>query len=216
MPTGSERVMSADDVATAPIEFDSTFIDRLRESRFRFLVEHLFSGDRPTYGERLKENPNDLAGLLDNNAVGGMFNFLEMTRSLFFHFLGLRRQEVSVRRTEIPVAESEQRAFTCFTMGVPAAWLVSNDGRLEPQPFPAERDPTRQLVERLLKVLNGADPARFRRCAFEKCQRVFYARRADQLCCSGRCNNNRLQRKWYVEHGKSAVYERANRRERKP
>ena len=217
MPTGTERVMSVEEVASAPIEVDLTFVDRLRGSRFRFLVEHLFSGDRQTYVERLKENPNDLAGLLDSNAVGGMFNFLEMTRSLFLHLLRLRRREVRARRTEIPFAEPGQRAFTCFTMGVPDAWLVTNDGRLERRPFPAERDPTRQLVERLLKVLNGADPARFRRCAFEKCQRIFYAKSVNRLCCSSRpCNNNRLQRKWYVKYGKSAVYESANRREGKP
>jgi hypothetical protein len=76
-------------------------------------------------------------------------------------------------------------------------------------------DPTLQLLDRLLELLEGVDTSRFRRCAFEKCRQVFYAKRVDQLCCSRRCNNNRLQREWYQKYGKSKVYERASRRENK-
>jgi hypothetical protein len=205
MPTGAERVVTAEELATAPaIEMDFACVDRLRESRFRFLVDHLRPSDTTT-------------GLLDRFAVAGLLQFLHSAHSLFFDLLNLKRREIRVGRTEnVPIAERAQDLFTCFTVAVPAAWLVPPNGRLTRQPFPAERDPTRRLVERLLKVLDGADPARIRRCAFKNCQRVFYAKRADQLCCSRRCNNNRLQREWYAEHGKSAVYQRPNRKEHMP
>ncbi len=203
MPTGAERVMTAEELAATPvIEMDPACVDRLKESRFRFLVEHL--------------RPNDpMSGLLDRLAEGGLRAFLHVARNLFFHLLNLKRREIRVGRTEnVPIAERAQDLFTCFTIAVPAAWLVPPNGRLTRQPFPAERDPTRRLVERLLKVLDGEDPARIRRCAFKNCQKVFYAKRVDQLCCSGRCNNNRLQRDWYRKHGKSAVYQRPKRSER--
>jgi hypothetical protein len=61
-------------------------------------------------------------------------------------------------------------------------------------------------VERFLRLLDVADPARIRECAFEKCRRVFYAKRVDQLCCSRRCNNNRLQREWYKNEGELAEH----------
>lgn len=204
MPTGAERVITAEELATAPtIEMDSACVDRLTESRFRFLVDHLRPSDTTN-------------GLLDRLAVAGLGAFLHIARGLFFHLLNLKRREIRVGRTEnVPIAERAQDLFTCFTVSVTAAWLVPPNGRLTRQAFPAERDPTRQLVERLLKVLDGADPARIRRCGFKNCQKVFYAKRADQLCCSRRCNNNRLQREWYAEHGKAAVYQRPNRKEHK-
>ena len=49
MPTGSEKVVGAEEIATKPVEMDWACIGRLRESRFRFLVEHFYSGDGPIY-----------------------------------------------------------------------------------------------------------------------------------------------------------------------
>jgi hypothetical protein len=196
MPTGDEKVLSPEEVATTPLQFDWASLDRLRQSRFRFLMDHLRPND-PKFA------PTDV------HAMAGLITFLHVLHSLFFHVLALKRHETESGQSLVPVADYGQSLFTAFTLTMPIAWSVSERGRLVRRPFPAERDTTHRLVERLLKVFEGADPARIRRCAFAKCGRVFYAKRIDQLCCSRRCNNNRIQREWYKEHGKSAVYARA-------
>jgi hypothetical protein len=38
MPTGKETVLSAQELVTAPIQIDTECIDRIRTSRFGFLV----------------------------------------------------------------------------------------------------------------------------------------------------------------------------------
>lgn len=65
---------------------------------------------------------------------------------------------------------------------------------------------TSTLLGRLLRLLDESDASLFRRCAYSRCQRVFYARRRDQRCCSTQHNNNLLQREWYKTHGKAAKY----------
>jgi hypothetical protein len=202
MPTGSEKVLSAEEIAAGPIEMDFACVGRLGGSQFRFLVEHLRPDD-PT------------SGRLDQFALAGLLSFLYAARSLFYHLLNLKRREARVGRTNVPTADPAQNLFASFTMSVPATWSVTLNGKLIPQPFP-ERDPTWRLVQRLLKELDGADPARVRRCAFEGCGRVFYAKRKDSICCSARCNNNRLQREWYQSNkleAKAKIAGRANRRE---
>jgi hypothetical protein len=80
----------------------------------------------------------------------------------------------------------------------------------------AEHMGSAMLRERFFTLLDGkVNLARFRRCAHSKCGRVFYAARADQLCCSARCNNARWQALWYADpkHGKSAIYQRQNRKQ---
>jgi hypothetical protein len=67
------------------------------------------------------------------------------------------------------------------------------------------------LIARFVELLDGAELARFRRCAHLKCGKVFYARRLDQLCCSPVCNNARWQRNWYKKHGKSVSEYRHDR-----
>lgn len=198
------QVLAADAPAT-----DRGCVDRLMESRFRFLVEHL----RPDHP--LTSFIGFLDSQLNGLAEAELLSFLRAARSLFVDVLGLKRREARRNRTNVPVAEAGQRLFTSFTMALPAAWSVDSNGRLARQkfPVPVERDLASRLAERLLKVLDGADPALFRRCAFSRCGRFFYARRVDQLCCSRKCNNGRLQREWYKAHGKSAVAMRDERRE---
>ena len=214
MPTGNEKVLTVEESATAPIQNDVGCIDRIRKSRFRFLVEHLYSGEQLIRDLPLKENLNDALRLLHVSAVDGLINFLTMTHDLFYHVLALKRGEGYVGRSKVPIAEPNQDLYTYFVRREPAAWSVDSDGRLASQRFP-EIDPSRGLVERLLELLNRADPARIRQCAFRNCGKCFYAKRIDQVCCSRRCNNNRLQLEWYEKHGKSAVYIRASRGENK-
>jgi hypothetical protein len=96
-----------------------------------------------------------------------------------------------------------------------AIFDIDADGRLKRNNQLAEMNIVPALANRLIALFDGADADLFRRCAFEKCRKSFYAKRVDQLCCSRRCNNSRLQRKWYREHGKSEVYARLSRREKK-
>jgi hypothetical protein len=214
MPTGNEAVLTAKELVTTPIQTDSECIDRLRKSRFGFLVEHLYSGEQLIRDASRKENPNDPVRSLHSSAVAGLINFLLMTRSLFFHILNLKCRGDRLGRSKVPIAEPGQDVYAYYIRTEPVAWCVDSEGRLASRQF-REVDPSRALVERLLELLDRADPGRMRRCAFGKCGRAFYAKRLDQLCCSSRCNNNRLQREWYEEHGKSAVYVRASRREKK-
>ena len=107
---------------------------------------------------------------------------------------------------------------------VVAVYAVRFDVGLDGVPHFGEHV-SNSLRERFFAVLDGkvnlarfrrcVNLARFRRCAHSKCGRVFYAARADQLCCSARCNNARWQALWYADpkHGKSAVYQRENRKQ---
>jgi hypothetical protein len=76
-------------------------------------------------------------------------------------------------------------------------------------------DPVAELVTILLNKFAGADLSRFRCCAYEQCKKAFYAARANSVCCSRRCNNNRLQHKWYRRHGKAEKYQPSQRKGRK-
>jgi hypothetical protein len=73
------------------------------------------------------------------------------------------------------------------------------------------------LRDRFFDLLKQeVDLARLRKCAHSTCGRVFYAARADQLCCSARCNNARWQTLSYAadpQRSKSVIYHRQNRRE---
>jgi len=215
MPPGNDKVLSGKEVATAPIETEQACLDRLRNSRFGFLVEHFYTGDRLIRDVQLELNPNDPNRVQDSFAIAGLLSFLHMACGLFFHILAVKREETNVGLVRAPRAEPGQHLFAAFTSRLSAAWSVGQSGRLERRPTLGQVNLAGPLVERLLKVIDGADPARIRRCAFKNCQKVFYAKRVDQLCCSRRCNNNRLQRQWYDEHGKSAVYARKNLKERK-
>jgi hypothetical protein len=113
----------------------------------------------------------------------------------------------------LPVSKT-RTIITGFNLGGQVgSFEVDEDGLLRRTTGFAELNIVPALAGRLMELLDGADPDRFRRCASKKCQGVFYARRIDQLCCSRRCNNNRLQQKWYQQHGKSEIYVRASRRE---
>jgi hypothetical protein len=52
-------------------------------------------------------------------------------------------------------------------------------------------DPSEGLLKRLFTLLDGADPALIRKCSLEECDKIFYAKRLDQLCCSRACNCQR-------------------------
>jgi hypothetical protein len=172
----------------------------LERSRFRFLVEHIPTAKRPVVAESL-------------------LDFLKGANFLFIQLVDSNRK-VRIRRDKrgherrTQTAEAGQRLVGMFRITIRPLYLVSEKGTLLRQRELLGVDPTPALTQRFMEVLEGADSTRVRQCAFVECRRVFYARRADQLCCSGRCNNNRLQREWYGRHGKSAVYERAGHKER--
>jgi predicted RNA-binding Zn ribbon-like protein len=85
-------------------------------------------------------------------------------------------------------------------------WIVGADGRLNP--VAALDSPTAWLMDRFKALVDGAEIERFRRCAYAKCGRVFYAENRRQRCCSGRCSNAVRQREWYKRHGKAAAYQK--------
>jgi len=170
--------------------------DTIRGSRFRDLVErpHGPGPELPLYGIR------------DRN-VG---RFVVELRRLVDGLLGGPLSE----------HDPEQIVLTNFTISKWGVWRAAN-GRLtlsSENPSSADSkskilDPVAQLVATLFEKFAGADLARFRRCA--RCKRAFYAARADSVCCSHRCNNNRLQHEWYQRHGKAAKYQPSQRRGRK-
>jgi hypothetical protein len=84
-------------------------LDRLKESRLRFLVEHLRPND-PTTGA---------TGVLDYIAAQGLLIFLIAAASLFLKFLNLRRREIRVGRTIVPIAEPSPQIFSYITTIVP-------------------------------------------------------------------------------------------------
>jgi len=191
-------------------EFDAKRLETFSLEDFVELLEA--AGLMPTGNEKVLTVEESATAPIQ--AVDGLINFLTMTHDLFYHVLALKRGEGYVGRSKVPIAEPNQPLYTYFVRREPAAWYVDSDGRLASQPS-REIDPSRGLVERLLTLLNRADPARIRQCAFRNCGKCFYAKRIDQVCCSRRCNNNRLQLEWYEKHGKSAVYIRASQRENK-
>ncbi len=204
MPTGDERVLSAAQLEQMPEPVDPArfpaMLDGLRRSRFRFLLKHL-------------QPDNSDIGLLDRHIIAGILSFLTNLRSLFFHLAKLEREQGKGKHAKVSSARPGQQIFSAFTFTLATGFVVGVDGRLAGPPLEwfRSRNPVPQLVERLSKVLERADPARVRRCSFSKCGRIFYAKRADSLCCSRRCNNNRLQREWYwSEPGgkKDVVYQR--------
>jgi predicted RNA-binding Zn ribbon-like protein len=83
-------------------------------------------------------------------------------------------------------------------------WIVGADGRLNP--VAALDSPAARLAARFKALVEGVEMDRFRRCAYAKCGRIFYARNRRQRCCSKRCSNAVLQREWYKRHGKADVY----------
>jgi predicted RNA-binding Zn ribbon-like protein len=83
-------------------------------------------------------------------------------------------------------------------------WIVGANGRLNP--VAALDSPAARLMDRFKALVDGAEIARFRRCAYNKCGRIFYAENRRRRCCSKRCSNAVLQREWYRRHGKAAAY----------
>lgn len=83
-------------------------------------------------------------------------------------------------------------------------WIVGADGRLNP--VAALDSPAARLAARFKALVDGVEIERFRRCAYARCGRVFYAKKRDSRCCSGRCSNALRQREWYKRHGKADVY----------
>ncbi|HKD66876.1 MAG TPA: hypothetical protein VKB84_08565 [Candidatus Binataceae bacterium] len=198
---------------TAWLHFPSAWLDLLMESRFRFLVEHLRSDENARRGDN--QDPDDpmvkltesFQPELAKRAKAKFLNVLSIAGGMFSHALHLKRRERRVGRTNVPMLEPGQvlypflyTAFSPMNQFVPDArellpiWFVNEHGRLQRKP---EDDPSELLMERLFKLFENTDPARIRRCAYPKCNRVFFAKRPDSLCCSRRCNNNRLQREWY-------------------
>jgi hypothetical protein len=88
-------------------------------------------------------------------------------------------------------------------------WTVGTDGRLNS--VAALDSPAARLMDRFKALVDGVEIERFRRCAYNKCGRIFYAGNRRQRCCSKRCSNAVLQREWYKRHGKAAVYQKGER-----
>jgi len=83
-------------------------------------------------------------------------------------------------------------------------WTVGTAGRLNSvRTLDSLAD---RLMARFKALVEGVEIERFRRCAYAKCGRIFYARNRRQRCCSKRCSNAVLQREWYKRHGKADVY----------
>jgi hypothetical protein len=88
-------------------------------------------------------------------------------------------------------------------------WTVGTDGRLNSvRTLDSLAD---RLMARFKGLVEGVEMDRFRRCAYDKCGRIFYARNRRQRCCSKRCSNAVLQREWYKRHGKADVYLKGER-----
>lgn len=139
---------------------------------------------------------NPQASLAETLLIGDLVNFVGMLRELFSAFAAL-------------TAKGSPGVLVHCLLNIPLICVVDpGTKKLARRP---SFSPAALLLDRLRKLLDGADPSRFRHCESPSCNRLFYAKRADQRCCSGRCNNNRLQRKWYAEHGKSVKYSQGNR-----
>jgi hypothetical protein len=88
-------------------------------------------------------------------------------------------------------------------------WIVGADGRLNP--VAALDSPAARLIDRFKALVEGVEIERFRRCAYAKCGRIFYAKKRNSRCCSARCSNAVRQRAWYKRHGKADVYLKGER-----
>jgi len=83
-------------------------------------------------------------------------------------------------------------------------WTVGADGRVNSvRTLDSLAD---RLMARFKALVEGVKIDRFRRCAYAKCGRIFYAQNRRQRCCSKRCSNAVLQREWYKRHGKAEAY----------
>jgi len=88
-------------------------------------------------------------------------------------------------------------------------WTVGTDGRLNSvRTLDSLAD---RLMARFKGLVEGVEIERFRRCAYAKCGRIFYAKKRNSRCCSGRCSNAVRQRAWYKRHGKADVYLKGER-----
>jgi hypothetical protein len=88
-------------------------------------------------------------------------------------------------------------------------WTVGADGRLNSaRTFDSLAD---RLMARFKGLVEGVEIERFRRCAYARCGRIFYAKKRDSRCCSGRCSNAVRQREWYKRHGKADVYRKGEK-----
>lgn len=149
--------------------------------------------------ERVLEHPR--FGTLRGSILGAPRDYFarDVVRSDFAGFLN--------STAELFVSLADRKPWTLYfgtSTFLPIAEIEG--GRLAVAWSAMQANPVPALFSRLASLLDGADAVRIRRCAFEKCRRVFYARRQDSMCCSARCNNCRLQREWYQRHGKSAKY----------
>ncbi len=97
------------------------------------------------------------------------------------------------------VGEPGQRRWLAAIVPFNVSWTMTADTFV---PDPVIENPLQRLLERITALFSTAKPGRFRQYALESCGRLFYAKRADQLCCSSKCNNARLQREWNHQHGK--------------
>jgi hypothetical protein len=189
-------------------------LDKMRQQGFGGILKQVveFVVERR---ERVSTGPERWFGKLDQTLnAATVYAILQVRRALKTFVEWPPRQEI-VRKSKRRTDTKDQRRHIHFQLAVPGLWLVpifvlhythfraAQDGRLQviDEHYPSY---PAQLIERLYELLDGAYVTRFRRCAYRKCRRLFYARRDDQLCCTPRCNNDRWQLKSYASHGKSA------------
>lgn len=114
------------------------------------------------------------------------------------------------------ISEAVKGRPVWFFVGLPywKRWKTNTaNDTLEPAPL--IDNPLVRLYERIERLFDQAKPSRFRRCAYERCNRRFYATRADRRCCSKRCANNLAQREWYREHSVEAKLRKDERQQAK-
>jgi hypothetical protein len=184
-------------------------LDRMRQEGFGAIVEEAIE-----FGD--SEQGKEVARMF-NGAT--LFAILQLCRVLKDWPEKPGREEIVVESKRRKKTR-EQRRHVHFRLAIPMdkkilvpilmlfpdakAFTAGRDGRLEPNRIAMPGYGCTELIRRFYDVLDGAYLTRFRRCAYRKCQRLFYAGRDDQLCCTPRCNNARWQLEWYAKHGKSA------------
>src|SRR5262245_38321968 len=134
---------------------------------------------------------------LEGETLYPVVAFLRAVRHTFEHLVDLRRQEQVIesrkgRKHHVLRVEVNK----VFNVPLPeyVFFRVGRDGKLH-------TDDALPVVcgwQRFREALEGLDVARVRRCCV--CQKLFWAYRRDQRCCSTACNNTRAQRQWYAEH----------------
>lgn len=81
-------------------------------------------------------------------------------------------------------------------------FVVGQDGKLHRVgTYPAVREQARFRDALLCEVISQV-----RKCRNDGCLNLFWAGRADRLCCSKRCNDARSQREWYWAHKDDKKY----------